>query len=97
MTAPAPITCPECGGEQMANHPAGALVFQHTSTCSLGIAEDSTQIADSDRARVLGPMFTRPATEAERTLLSAWPTPVPAVLWCRVTYVTASIRRRTFK
>ena len=97
MTAPTPVLCPECGGVQMVGHPAGALVFRHASGCSLGIAEDSTKVADDERARVLGPTFARPATAAERTLLSAWPTPVPAVLWCRVTYVTASIRRRTFK
>lgn len=81
----------------MADHPAG-LVFQHTSTCTLGIAEDATQSADNDRARVLGPMFTRPATDAERALLAAWPTAVPPVLWCRVSFPTggAAIRRRTF-
>lgn len=78
----------------MVGHPAGALVFRHVDPCSLSTAEDATAVADSDRARMLGPTFTRPATAAERALLG---TPVPAVLWCTVTYVTASIRRRTFK
>jgi len=79
----------------MVGHPAGLLAIKHTSTCSLGIAEDATAVADADRARVLGTMFTRAATDAERALLSA---PVPAVLWCTVNYWTggAAIRRRTF-
>lgn len=49
MTTPT-RACPECGGMQLLDHPAGALTFDHERTaCSLGMAQDATQHADAER------------------------------------------------
>lgn len=50
MTAPAVVNCPECSGQQMPGHPAGALMFRHIDPCSIRDAEDATQAADAERA-----------------------------------------------
>lgn len=94
MTAPAPVLCPTCGDEWMPDHPAG-LVFQHTNECTLRAHEDSTAVADAERARVVGPTFVRQATATERTLLAPWGQ-VPATLRCHVSYLSPAVRRRTF-
>lgn len=98
MTAPVPILCPTCGGEWMADHPAGALAFRHSNACTLRDGEDATTVADNERARVLGPQFVRQATATERILLAAWPVPVPEKLRVVVSYPTggAAVRRRDF-
>lgn len=65
------MTCPECAGPQMPEHPAGALTFDHERTlCSLGKAQDATQHADADRlADPYGPTsIEREPTDAEQTL-----------------------------
>ena len=60
--------CPECGGQQLVG--AQLLRIDHTNQCSIRAAEDSTAVADAERAAWY-PRFTRPATDAEQTLLVA--------------------------
>jgi len=90
-------TCPNCSGQSMADHPAGMLAWQHANTCLIRVSEDAT--ADADHAHVAGwgRRFTRPATSAELTLLSALGYAIPtAGLVTSVERWTASVTRRTW-
>lgn len=91
--------CPECGGGQLVDHPAG-LLFQHDQRCPLLAAEDGRRVADVDRATREGWPFTRPATTAERRLLAASGLGLPdsdAEAFTIVDFAVAhSVRRRTF-
>ncbi len=79
--------CPECAGPRMVGHPAGVLAWRHAIDCQLRRAEDARQVAVRDlfaedrRHRVTRGRLTRPATEAEQTLLGACGiAPLPAVM-----------------
>lgn len=91
--APAP-RCPECGGKQLLNHPAGLLVFAHDTMggCILQDREDSRAVADKDR----GAGFERPATDTERTLLAAAGYALPADGVTVVGWLSPGLRRRTW-
>lgn len=90
MTNPTP--CPVCGGPRIIPHPAG-LVFRHGQACALLTAEDATQAADLDRLHRYG-AHTRPATDAERALLTACAHTVPESLNTHVLPHSAAVRRR---
>ncbi|WP_040336787.1 hypothetical protein [Candidatus Blastococcus massiliensis] len=96
MSTPA---CPECGREQLEDHPAG-LLFQHSQACTLLAAEDARRVADVDQASRVGWPFTRPATAVERQLLTASGRSLPAddaEAFVIVDYALANaVRRRTF-
>jgi len=63
------MTCPECAGPRLPDHPAG-LVISHLATCTLGAAEDATKAADHERTATMR-RYTRLATAAEVTLLAS--------------------------
>lgn len=88
--------CPECHGSQLVGHPAGWLAWQHTTTCTLGHAEDTTRHADYQRAQYTP--TTRPATVTERTLLEALGHTPPAELTTTVERLTrdGAVIRRTW-
>jgi hypothetical protein len=95
VTAPL-LACPVCGGPQLAAHPAGLLAIQHTNTCRLRAAEDSTQVADLDRLSWFGANdFDRPPTAAERELLTALGQTTPDDLLVHVAPVVGCLRTRT--
>ena len=91
---PAP-TCPECGGRQLLDHPAG-LVFAHDTMagCTLQDAEDSRAVADLSLAGARGWPFEREATSAERTLLAAAGHELPDDALTVVDWLTKAVRRR---
>lgn len=67
------MICPECGGPALYN-----WVVRHTNICTIRDAEDATQAADRERLDHLPGRWpfgnaglTRPATAAERTLVTA--------------------------
>lgn len=60
--------CPQCAGERIPEHWAG-LVFDHALTCPLLAAEDARKVADRDLTAA--GEYSRPTTDAERTLLAA--------------------------
>lgn len=100
--------CPECQGEQMVGHPAGALELKHTNQCGLREAEDSRRVADRSRAFPLSlrPIglgqfaeisFVRPATPTERILLAAVGFEVPAgEVNTHCEFATAGVRLRSW-
>lgn len=88
------MTCPACGGQHLAGHPAGLLVFQHTLTCVHGVAEDQTKAADSTRAGCGCHPRIRPTTPTERALLLALGLTLPAALDTYVSHPTPIITRR---
>jgi hypothetical protein len=79
----------------MPSHPCRPIHFDHANDCDLRTLEDSTMVADRDRAAVLGGTFERASTPTERTLLAVFNTTAPTTLVTYV-YVTTSVRRRTF-
>lgn len=83
-------TCPTCSGEQMPNHPAGWLAWQHENGCLTRMLEDATAAADFERVRRRGP-FKRTATPAELTLLAALGYPIPTGLLTAVAPMTTSV------
>ena len=72
--------------------PRGWLVFDHLPA-DLQNAEDSRAAADYDRSKDQQ-RFTRPATEAECTLLAHLGFVIPTVLDTHVQYDTPAIRTR---
>lgn len=96
MSAPAP-SCPVCGGVHLLDHPGGLLVFQHIAGCTLRDAEDATQANDLILAWCwYGECFTRDATATERLLLDALGFEVPDELDTALTYLTDTVRCRTW-
>lgn len=92
--------CPLCLRERIVKHPSG-LVFDHGLACPLLAAEDATKVADVDRLserRVVGraSRIVRPATDAERTLLTACGVTLPAEATTTVEAITAGVLRRTW-
>jgi hypothetical protein len=76
--------------------PRGWLVFEWLPT-DLQAAEDSTQVADRDRARLFGPRkYERSATAAERTLLEHLGHVLPDELTTVVTWPSRAVRRRVW-
>lgn len=84
--------CPECDGQQMLDHPAGILTFQHRLDCGLLTAEDAT--AHADHLRLGSGAFTRTATATERALLDSMGFVIEDVELTYVERVTNSVRRR---
>lgn len=84
--------CPECDGEQMVNHPAGLLTFQHHIDCGLLQAEDATAAADHQRLHH-GPI-TRTTTDTERLLLGWLGYKVEDGMLTRVERITTSVLHR---
>ena len=72
------MTCPSCGGSQLAGHPAGWLALQHRVTSPLDTAEDATR--NSDHELMVWGRRDRPATDTERLLLAALGHVLPAEL-----------------
>lgn len=92
---PPETVCPACSGTRMANHPGGALEFQHGPICGLRDTEDATRAADREHADQLGrEWFNRPTTATEATLLVAFGVAAHPVT--RVDYLTRGVRRRTW-
>lgn len=87
-------TCPECARKQVPG--AQLLRIDHTNECSIRAAEDSTAVADAERAAGY-PQFTRPATVAEQALLVA--NGFPAPLTTAVQYPTggSAVRVRSWR
>lgn len=96
------MICPTCSGSQLAGHPAGWLAWQHTTVCDIGDAEDATRAADHERTysrhtvRLPDGTFTRPTTDAERTLLNALGHTTPDTLATTVQRITHSVIARTW-
>lgn len=84
--------CPECDGEQMVNHPAGILAFQHRIDCGLLQAEDAT--AAADHLRLGSGPFTRTSTDTERLLLGWLGYEVEPGMLTRVERITTSVHHR---
>lgn len=97
------VTCPECHGQAMPDHPCGWLAIDHVPGCSVYEADDATRANDSARLQTQ-PRFLRDATATERTLLTArghalpdefdtevsgWPS-IPTRTWPSLTDVPAS-------
>jgi hypothetical protein len=99
MSTPAATRCPECGGRQMPNHPAG-FTFDHLDPFTIRDAEDATQAADTTRGGPLKPPFVRPLTDAEHVLVTehaaAHGIPIPPDLVCRIDSPSPSVRTRHF-
>ena len=91
------MTCPSCQRAPMLNHPGGVLEFRHRSaTCTLLPAEDATKENDYARYRSERWPFTRPATDTERTLLTALGYALPDALTTEVSHLVPGVRRRTW-
>lgn len=90
------MTCPVCGGSQLAGHPAGWLAIDHTNACTIRDAEDQTQAADHTRCAASPAGFVRAATDTERVLLTALGHVLPTTLDTTVRPVTRSVIARTW-
>ncbi|WP_347057269.1 hypothetical protein ABC795_11225 [Blastococcus sp. HT6-30] len=92
MTEPTPSSCPECGGANIPNHPAGPIVFKHDTLagCSLQAAEDARVVADQSLEG------DRPTTPTERLLLAAVGLTIADDATCLVEWLSPGVRRRTW-
>ncbi|BBE43399.1 hypothetical protein [Rhodococcus erythropolis] len=77
--------------------PRGLLTFDRLPR-GLRIAEDATQAGDHETSKTMsgGSPWTRPATPAERTLLTHLGYELPDELDTTVRYVTSGVRERTW-
>ena len=76
--------------------PRGILTFEYLSD-DMQRSEDSTAVADRDRARMLSPRgHEREATSTERQLLSHLGYTLPDELTTKVSWPSRSVRRRTW-
>ncbi|WP_432510652.1 hypothetical protein [Kineococcus sp. SYSU DK001] len=87
--------CPRCGGERLLDHPSG-LTIRHRKKCNLGEAELARQAADAEVARSRVGPWQRPTTFSERQLIAAAGVDMADDALVEVTWLTPSLRRRTF-
>lgn len=90
------MMCPTCGGPLMSGEIA--LRFGHDARCTTRDAEDATLAADAGRAKQYDlPTFSRSATAAERSLLTALGVDLALDTRTRVTWVTDGVRQRSWE
>ncbi len=93
-TTPTTVQCPECGGTNMLDHPAGALAWRHATSCPMLRCEDATRAADAE-SPLRWP--TRPASVTERLLLATvLGHTMPSKLDTTLTSLTPSVVRRSW-
>ena len=96
MTTAIPGVGPQLERAAAGTDPRGILTFEYLPD-DMQRAEDSTAVADRDRARLLKPRgHERDATQTERDLLAHLGYTVPAELTTHVSWPSRACRRRTW-